>query len=64
VDFKHPEWQKAFETARWSYQLQTTSSRAVIALLIPLCVGIFYSARLGLLLAIPFGFVFYWLLAR
>jgi hypothetical protein len=64
VDFKRPEWQSAFETGRWAQRMQTGLMRAVIALFIPVSAGFFISTRLGLVLAVPFGFAFCWLVAR
>jgi membrane protein implicated in regulation of membrane protease activity len=44
--------------------MEVGSTRAVVALLIPICVYFFYSPRLGLVLAIPYGYVFFWLVRR
>ena len=64
MDFKHPEWQKVLQTGLWAQRMEMGFTRAGVALLIPVCIYYFYSGWLALVVAVPCGYVLYWLGAR
>lgn len=63
VDWKSPEWQRIRKTADWNQRMELGFLRGMVAFLVPVF-AYFYSPRLAVVLAIPFGYAFYWYMAR